>query len=149
MIWGGFSWNGKCPVAFIKGNMNSTSYQRTLGENLLPFAEQIGGENWRFLQDNATVHTSNSTMQWLEEHGVDMEDWPARSPDLNPIENLWGILSRRVYEGGRQYDSVDDLKASILRCWDEIQIPILQTLINSMPDRVFDVISNQGGSTNR
>jgi transposase len=70
--------------------------------------------------------------------------WPARSPDLNPIENLWGIVSRSVYAGGRQYANVRELKSEILRCWENIPNQVIQNLILSMNKRVFEVIKNSG-----
>jgi hypothetical protein len=73
--------------------------------------------------------------------------WPARSPDLNPMENLWGILVRRVYADGRQFVTVGDLKAAIREEWTKIETEVLRRLINSMQDRVFNVILKNGGQT--
>jgi transposase len=73
--------------------------------------------------------------------------WPSKSPDLNPIENLWGILVRRVYKNGRQYNSVSELKAAIRNEWSKIGLETLRNLINSVPNRVFEVIFKKGGHT--
>ena len=78
---------------------------------------------------------------------IPLLDWPARSPDLNPIENLWGILAQNVFKNGRQYQSVLELKIEIERQWNEINDDILKNLINSMPQRIFQVINNSGGAT--
>ena len=68
-----------------------------------------------FQQDNAPCHRSKSTIDWLFEHEIEVLPWPALSPDLNPIEKLWGILTRKVYAGGRQFSTVDDLKRQIVQ----------------------------------
>lgn len=61
MVWGGFCANGKTSLAIIKGRQNSTTYQNTLEQHLLPFVPQIGSQEWIFQQDNASFHTSAST----------------------------------------------------------------------------------------
>ena len=59
-----------------------------------------------FQQDNAPIHVSKATRAFFQESNMQVMDWPAYSPDLNPIENVWGLLSRSIYGSGRQYDSV-------------------------------------------
>lgn len=83
----------------------------------------------------------------MEERGISTLPWPPLSPDLNPIENLWGLLCRDVYAGGRQFSSINELKAQILLSWENMQLQTLQTLINSMPSRIFQTILKNGAST--
>ena len=66
---------------------------------------------------------------------------------MNPIENLWGILVRKVYANGRQFNSIDNLKAQIKVSVREIPVTTLQHLIDSMPNRVFDLIKANGKAT--
>ena len=73
--------------------------------------------------------------------------WPAYSPDLNPMENLWGVLSRKVYEGGRQFQDIESLKEQILESWDDIEVKMCRDHIESMKNRIYDVIINHGGHT--
>lgn len=104
MVWSGFSSIGKLPVVFIRGNMNSEGYQEVLANFLLPYLEQWAHLEFTYMQDNAPAHASRSTRDWLQAHQVPLMEWPPRSPDLNPIENAWGQLARKVYENGRQFE---------------------------------------------
>ena len=65
-------------------------------------------------------------------------EWLACSPDLNPIENLWGILSRKVYENGKQFEYTLDLKTCIREAWNELSIGTIQNLVTSMSSRIFE-----------
>ena len=75
--------------------------------------------------------------------------WPANSPDLNPIENLWSVLKRRIYQDGRQFKTKNEL-------WEEIQ-PVskslkpesVRNLVKSVDNRLFDVIQKRGTHTGR
>ena len=96
MFWGPFGFNGKSELAEISTRLNSEGYTDILQEALLPDAGRIGGRGWIFQQDNARIHTSALTKNFLSQKGVTLLDWPAKSPDLNPIENLWGIVARDV-----------------------------------------------------
>ena len=58
-------------------------------------------------------------------------DFQAKSPELNPLENMWGILSRMVYENGKQYYFVSELGAVIFKAWDKIQILTCKNLAKS------------------
>ena len=144
MIWAAFGYEGESKIAFISSKMKSEDYQKVLEEFLLPVAGKISGRGWQFQQDNAPIHVSGSTKAWMTRKNIRVLDWPACSPDINPIENLWGIISRRVYENGRQYGNIEDLKESIIRAWEEVSIDELQRLNISVLNRVAIVATNGG-----
>ncbi len=70
--------------------------------------------------------------------------WSPRSHDLNCIEKAWGELSRRLYDSGRLFDSVDDLREALFYEWDELELDYIRKLIFSMADRVEACRKNRG-----
>ncbi len=94
MIWGAMSSAGVGPLCFLKTNVTPPIYQEMLEYFMLPSADQLFKDaDVFFQQDLAPADTAKS---WLNDHGVGVLDWPAYSPDLNPIENLWAIVKRKM-----------------------------------------------------
>ena len=76
---------------------------------------------------------------------IKLKDWPSNSPDLSPIENLWSILPLSVYKDPEPKNG-DQLKRRLQRVWRSIEVGTLQSLIQSMPDRVDAVIKRKGNT---
>lgn len=147
MVWAAFSAFGKTPILKVRGRMNSNQYIDMIEDVLINFSDEKMDGDFIFQQDNASIHVSKLSREWFQSKEIDLLDWPACSPDLNPIENLWGILVRLVYQGGRQYKTVQELEVAINNSWREIRIGTLENLVNSMPNRVFEVINKNGKKT--
>lgn len=147
MSWAAFSSHGKVRMAFPSSRMNSEEYQEMLEACLIPFLEDHDDVAHVYQQDNAPIHNSASTRAWFNENNITVIEWPACSPDINIIENVWGILAKRVYANNRQFQNVRDLKSAIMRCWEELDMNLLNRLIDSVPNRLFQVINRNGGPT--
>ncbi len=86
---------------------------------MLPFADQLFKDaDFIFQQDLAPVHTAKRTKSWLNDHGVGVLDLQANSPDLNPKENLWGIVKRKMRN--KRPKNADELKAAVKETWASI-----------------------------
>jgi hypothetical protein len=147
-VWGGISYLGKTELFVFTGNMDGPFYKRILTERMLPDARRIFGDRpWVFQQDGDPKHTSGLVQQWLARHVrfIPKKHWPANSPDLNPIENLWAYLQQRVY--AREPRTLDGLQRIIEEEWDQIPIERIRRLVDSMPRRLAAVQFNQGGPT--
>uniref|UniRef100_A0A8R1I7J2 DDE_3 domain-containing protein n=1 Tax=Caenorhabditis japonica TaxID=281687 RepID=A0A8R1I7J2_CAEJA len=146
MTWIGFCNGKKMELQFISTKENSISYQRTLQNSIVPFFRNRRNTHL-FQQDNAAIHTSNSTMAWFSAKRIKVLQWPACSPDLDPVEDLWGLLARRVYRHGKQYNNTQDLMVALKDEWDAVSEAELKSLVSSMPNRLFEVIQKNGGET--
>ncbi len=146
MIWAAMSSTGVGPLCFLKSIVNAAIYQEVLEHFMLPSADKLYGDaDFIFQQDLAPAHTAKSTKSWFNDHGVTVLDWPANSPDLNPIENLWRIVKRKMRD--TRPNNADDLKATIKGTWASIPPQQCHKLITSMPRWIEAVIKAKGAPT--
>ncbi len=122
------------------------STREILEHFMLPSADKLYGDaDFIFQQDLAPAHTAKGTKSWFNDHGVTVLDWPANSPDLNPIENLWCIVKRKMRD--TRPNNADDLKATVKETWASIPPQQCHKLITSMPRRIEAVIKAKGAPT--
>ena len=79
----------------------------------------LGKGPFLFQHDNAPVNKAGSIQKWFVEIGVEELDWPAQSPDLNPIEHLWDELERRLRARPHRPTSVPDLTNALVAEWKQ------------------------------
>lgn len=151
MIWGCISSQGVGNIAFIDSTMDAHQYLDILRTHLTSSAQKFGfirdnKPNFKFYQDNDPKHKSHMVRMWLLYNCGHVIDTPAQSPDLNPIENLWVFLKKRVAK--RQPKNMASLKTAISEEWQKIPTNYdLKKLIGSMKNRLQCVVDAKGFHT--
>ncbi len=113
---------------------------------VVPFQRRVG-RNFEFQQDNARPHTARVSMEFLQHHNVTVLPWPAKSPDLSPIEHLWDVIGRRVRGRDVQPQTLDALFIALQDEWRAVPRAVIRNLIQSVPRRCQSVIRRHGGHT--
>ena len=146
MVWGCFSAKGVGHLRRIEGIMRKEDYHNILSEHMIPSAESLFPDgNFIFQEDNDPKHTARMNRNFLHDQGVTRLDWPANSPDLNPIENLWSILSDRMCKC--KTTNQEELFESLQQTWQRLGRDLLTRLAHSMKHRCRAVIKAKGGHT--
>ena len=146
MVWGCMCSQGVGILRRIDGNLRKEGYTDLLSTAMLPSAVALFPDgDFVFQQDNARVHTAHVVRDWFEDNDVAVMDWPAQSPDLSPIENLWEILFRKVQN--KQPSNLDELWQILCTAWYSITEEELCRLVDSVPRRLRAVRTQKGFST--
>jgi transposase len=97
MVWGCLTYHGVGTLCMVTGNMNSEKYIETLDNNLWQVVtKHFGREPFIFQDDNAPCHRSRVVEEWKRRNDLPQLPWPAQSPDLSPIENIWLIMKNKI-----------------------------------------------------
>lgn len=145
-IWCCMSYYGLGVFSIFDGRLNSHRYVDILGNNLLPSMDLLQqDEPFIFQQDNAPCHRAKLVKDWFQEQNIEVLSWPANSPDLNCIENLWSWLDKEIAK--QEPRSLDELKKKVPNILNNVPKSILENLIDSMPNRINECLKNKGGST--
>ena len=147
MVWGGMAMGYRTPLYRVEGNLNAVGYRDNILHPLVLPALQALGPNALFQDDNARPHRARVVNDYLQRQQVVRLDWPACSPDFNPIEHLWDVLGRRLRANHPPPADVNQLFDFLVEEWQAIPQATLRTLVQSMRQRCRDCIQANGGHT--
>ena len=149
MVWGCMTAQGTGYACKIEGRMDSELYVNILNDELLRSLNYYGlsKDDVIFQQDNDPKHTSRLARNWFSDNRVELLDWPAQSPDMNPIEHLWDRMKRRLSGYNTIPSSMHELWERVEAEWNSITVEECLKLIDSMPSRVEAVLKANGGYT--
>ena len=149
-VWGCFAARGVGCIRVVDGNLDQHQMLTILQESVLNSVRRLfplgePNNDYLFQQDNDPKHTSKLVQNWLQNLRIPLLPWPAQSPDLNPIENLWSILDRRLQDRCPQNEA--QLFNIIKSGWEAFEVGLLENLVDSMPARCAAVIAANGYCT--
>ncbi|GFS61081.1 transposable element Tcb1 transposase [Trichonephila clavipes] len=107
----------------------------------------VMGAEFMFMDDNARPHRANIVDECLQSEDIIRMDWPAYSPDLNPIEHVWDMLGRRIAACQPPPTCLPELRWALLNEWCNILQDQIDNLILSMPGRCKACIASFGRHT--
>jgi hypothetical protein len=148
MIWAGITSPAKTELVHINGGRLTAHRYITevLELHVVPFAPYIG-DNFIYMQDSARPHIAGIVNQYFDQVGIVRMNWPARSPDLNPIEHLWDIVGRKIRNLQQPPATLPELRLKLTQVWEEFEQEEVRNVIDSMPRRMRAVINARGGNT--
>ena len=125
--------------------MDASHYvNSTLPNFLIPSVDLLNPPNriWVYQQDNASPHTARVTKSFLREHDIPLLEWPAYSPDLSPIENVWARIRKKLAD--HPPTTPQDAASKNHDIWISFPEKYAQNLALSMPKRLRKTIERRG-----
>ena len=143
--WGGIFVRSRTELLVLNGALTGQRYiNEVLQPVVLPFVKQ---HHVVLQDDNARPHRARIVQQFLQQNNVDHLDWPARSPDLSPIEHVWDILGKRIRQRVPRPRMLQALGAALQEEWKRIPQLQIARFIRSMHRRCVACIDATGGHT--
>ena len=142
-VWLAFGRDFKAIHRVEQPTLNSEYYAEVILERFIrEHFEQHQGEDLIFQQDLSSIHRSRRSLHWLETRNIPwMDDWPAKGPDMNPVENVWAELVRRIRNNPT---NPHQLWENVYNAFLELDQNYFNNLIISMPRRIRKVVEAQG-----
>ena len=134
MYWGCFSRKGLGPIVPLSGTATGNSHVTILRKYVVPTMRRTfpNNDGW-FQEDNARPHKSKVAMSFQAENNLRTLSWPAQSPDLNPIENLWAEVKKSIRTYKKPPSNLADLDRYVKKAWKEILKNTIKNLVDSIP----------------
>ncbi len=149
MVWGCITWEGVGYSCKIDETMDAELYSEILKDELKSTIEFYNFQRSKvvFQADNDPKHSSKLAQSTLKEMGLQVMQWPAQSPDLNPMEHYWQFVDERLKEFSEIVATKEDLWKRVESIVKKNNTDLCRKLIATMPMRVIDVIKARGGYT--
>ena len=142
-VWGGISKRGATKIIMFTGIMDAPRLKQILEVGLLPFIQEVYPDGHRLYQDNDPKHTSICVSDFFEDNGVVWWPTPPESPDLNPIELIWGSLKQYLRNTFKP-NNLDELKQGIQQFWNSLTPAVCQKYISHINKVIPKIVEVKG-----
>ncbi|GFW94896.1 transposable element Tcb1 transposase [Trichonephila clavipes] len=148
LVYGSISIDGRTDLYIIRdGPLTARRYSdEILRPIVVPYAAAIGDE-FILMDDNCRPHRAYLVEDIFFEEGIARMEWPACSPNMNPTEDVWDALGRRVAGHQPPSQTLQELERALLEEWDRISQLVINSLIDSMPQRCSALLAVRGNHT--
>lgn len=134
MVWGGIGFHCRTPLVRIAGTLSSQRYvSKALEPVVLPYIQRLPSAI--FQQDNARPHVARNVQEFFFTHQIELRHWPACSPDLSPIENVWSMLAQRFARDAPPAATPNQLWQYVEAACTAVPQGYIQSLFDSIPRR--------------
>jgi len=141
-VLGAISRRGTCGITIFQGQLTAKRYRDLLAKHILPAARQRYPGRWFFVQDNDRKQKARVVWEWGDAEGVRFLQLPPWSPELNPIEKLWGPLKDHV--ASLHPSSLKDLSTAINNFWRGLSVEVVNQYIDHLNTNVKAIIKSLG-----
>jgi hypothetical protein len=141
MVWGCVSGLNLNHLIRAPSRMNGEKYGNIILDVVYPMV--MVAEEAIFQEDNAPIHKSKPVKELKDNLGIVTMEWPAQSPDLSPIENVWRDIKCWIHKN-RKPQTEADLEEAVFAAWNTITFEKILHFIDSMPERINEVIEKNG-----
>lgn len=140
--------NGRTDLHVVQGgSVTGQTYRDDILDQYVKLVRGAVGEEFILMDDNARPHRAKIVADYLESEDIQRMEWPAYSPDLNPIEHVWDALGRKIAELQPPPRTLQELARTLQEQWTLLPHILIDNLINSMNNRCKCCVSVRGDHT--